>query len=271
MLDARRACTQTRTVTEATKAFRDASAYETYMGAWSRPLAQAFAAVVGVAAGDRVLDVGCGTGALTEALVERVGSGSVAALDPSEQFMQACSAAAPTADVRLAGAEAIPFEDAGFDASLSQLVVNFMTDALAGVREMGRVTRANGTVAACTWDYRDGMTMLRVFWDAAAALDPTAPHEGRMPYCDRGSLERLWRAAELDDVQSGELTVTRTYEDFDDFWSTFELGVGPGGAYCLSLAPQQRSRVRKKCFQLLGEPEGPMPMSARAWVVTGTR
>ena len=241
------------------------------MGAWSRPLAEAFVSVAGVRAGQRALDVGCGTGALTAVLVTRVGDGSVAAVDPSPQFTAACASANPDADVRLAEGERLPFDEGSFDTSLSQLAVNFMTDAVAGVREMRRVTRAGGIVAACTWDYRDGMTMLRVFWDAAASLDPETPHEGKtMPYCDPVSLEQLWRGAGFGDVRTGELIVSRTYDDFDHYWRTFELGVGPGGAYCLGLAPEQRARLRAKCFHLLGDPSGPLPLTARAWVVTGT-
>jgi SAM-dependent methyltransferase len=180
--------------------------------------------------------------------------------------------AATSADVRIGSAEAIPFEEESFDVTVSQLVVNFMTDALAGVREMRRVTRTGGTVAACTWDYRDGMTMLRAFWDAAVVADPAAPHEGRvMQHCEQGGLARLFDAAGLDAVSAGELTVTREYADFDALWGTFELGVGPGGAYLLSLAPQQRERVRGEYFLQLGEPEGRLPMSARAWLATGVR
>jgi SAM-dependent methyltransferase len=248
-----------------------ADSYEEYMGAWSRPLAESFVSDVGVRAGQHVLDVGCGTGALTAELVRRVASGSVAAVDPSPQFTAACAAANPTVDVRLAGAEQIPFADGSFDGSLSQLAVNFMADAATGIREMRRVTRAGGVVAACTWDYSDGMTMLRVFWDAAASLDPATPHEGRtMPYCDPVSLERLWRDVGLEQVRTGQLTVSRTYDDFDHYWSTFELGVGPGGAYCNGLTSEQRSRLREECFRRLGEPSGPLPLTARAWVVAGT-
>lgn len=247
-----------------------ADAYERYMGAWSTPLAEAFVDAVGVRPGDRTLDVGCGTGALTRALVDRSGPGLVAAIDPSEPQVAACARAAPTADVRLAGAEKIPFPDATFDATMSQLVVNFIADAAAATREMRRVSRPGGTVAACTWDYGNGMTMLRVFWDAAVEVDPSAPDEGRvMPYCTPAELERLWSDAGLEQVVTGSLVVARQYDDFDDFWSTFELGVGPGGAYCVSLDAESRDRVRTACFGALGRPVGTLPMKARAWVVTG--
>ena len=245
-----------------------ANAYERYMGLWSRPLAREFVAAVGINPGTRVLDVGCGTGALTTELARQVGAGRVAAVDPSEPSVAACAAAAPDADVRVSGAETLPFADATFDATLSQLVVNFMADAHAGVGEMRRVTRPGGTVAACTWDYGDGMMMLRVFWDAAVALDAAAPHEGRvMQYCTSGELERLWREVGLSDVETGELIVRRSYADYNDFWEPFTLGVGPGGSYCVSLDPLQREALRAECFRQLGSPSGPLDLTARAWFV----
>jgi SAM-dependent methyltransferase len=246
------------------------AAYDRYMGGWSRPLAATFAEAVGVRRGDRVLDVGCGTGALTQELARRVGSALVAAVDPSEPSVDACAKAVPDADVRVGGAERLPFDDSTFDAALCQLVVNFMADATAGVGEMRRVTRRGGTVAACTWDYRDGMTMLRVFWDAAVTVDPSAPHEGRvMPYCTEDDLARLWNEVGLGEVETEALVVSRRYADFDDFWEPFTLGVGPGGSYCVSLEEPQRDALRNECLRQLGSPGGAIEMSARAWLVRG--
>ncbi len=260
-------------MTDGAATFRSGGdSYTRYMGEWSRPLARAFVAAVGVDEGASVLDVGCGAGSLTVALVEHVGSGAVAAIDPSEQQVVACAAAAPSADVRIAGAEAIPFQDEAFDATLAQLVLNFLDDAPAGVEEMCRVTRPGGTVAACTWDYREGMTMLRVFWDAARALDPGTPGEGQsMAYCSRDELERLWLDAGLTEVETGSLTVTRVYTGFDDYWETFGLGIGPGGAYYASLDDARREQLRLECFSRFGEPVGPLSMDARAWLVRGVR
>jgi SAM-dependent methyltransferase len=244
-------------------------AYERYMGRWSRPLARALADAAGIAPGDRALDVGCGTGALTVELARRLGAEAVSAVDPSGPSIAACAADVPGADVRVGGAETLPFADDSFDAAMSQLVVNFMSDAHAGVSEMRRVTRPGGTVAACTWDYGDGMTMLRVFWDAAVAIDPAAPHEGRMPFCTTAELEELWTAVGLREVRSDALVVERTYADFGDFWEPFTLGVGPGGAYCVSLVPDRRERLRKECARRLGEPSGAFTLTARAWFVRG--
>ena len=135
---------------------------------------------------------------------------------------------------------------------------------------MRRVTRADGTVVACTWDYRDGMTMLRAFWDAAVTVDPAAPHEGRvMPFCTTAELEELWHAVGFADVRTDALVVERTYADFDDFWDPFTFGVGPGGAYCMSLDPEQREAVRRECFRQLGEPADRFTLTARAWFVAG--
>ncbi len=259
-------------MTDGAASFRvPAAAYDLYMGAWSRPLAALFADAAGVRRGDRVLDVGCGTGALTAELARRIGAESVAAVDPSEPSVTACAARVAGADVRVGDAETLPFADAAFDVALCQLVVNFMTDARVGVGEMLRATRSGGTVAACTWDYRDGMTMLRVFWDAATAVDPDAPHEGRvMPFCMPGDLERLWQDVGLGDVKTAELVVERVYASFDDFWEPFTLGVGPGGSYCMSLDEPRREKLRAECFRLLGSPTGQLPMTARAWFVRGT-
>jgi SAM-dependent methyltransferase len=248
-----------------------ADAYETYMGRWSRPLAAAFAARAGIQRGDRVLDIGCGTGALTAELARIVGADAVSAVDPSEPFVAACAAAVPGADARVGQAETLPFATESFDASLSQLVVNFFADPGAALAEMARVTRPGGTIAACTWDYHDGMTMLRVFWDAAVAVDPAAPHEGSvMPFCTTAELEHLWRESGLGAVESDELLVTREYASFDGFWVPFTYGVGPGGSYCVSLDDEHREAVRRECFDRLGRPAGPVSMTARAWFVRGT-
>src|SRR3990172_7442031 len=143
------------------------TAYDSYMGRYSDPLARELLRAAGVEPGQRALDVGCGPGALTAALVSALGPGSVAAVDPSEPFVEACRRRNPGVEVRAGAAESLPFPDPSFDAVLAQLVVQFMSDAPSGVREMRRVARPGGVLAACTWDYGDGMTMLRTFWSAA--------------------------------------------------------------------------------------------------------
>jgi len=246
--------------------------YDRYMGRYSRLLAPLLADFGGVQPGQRALDVGCGPGALTQVLADRLGPESVAAGDPSESFVAACRERLPGVDVRQAAAEQLPWPDGSFDVALAQLVVNFMADPVAGVTEMARVVRPSSVVAACTWDYRDGMTMLRTFFDAALTLDPDAPDEGRtMSIQDADDLHRVWSEAGLEDIQTGALTVEAEYADFDDFWQPFTTGTGPAGAYCVSLGPEQQHALREELRRRLNDPRGQFRLSARAWAVRGSR
>jgi SAM-dependent methyltransferase len=249
-----------------------ADAYDRHIGRYGPALAGRLMSTAGLRPGQSALDVGCGPGALTAALAELLGAGNVAAIDPSEPFARACAARVPGAQVEVAAAEALPFGDATFDAALSQLVVNFMRDAPTGVGEMRRVTRAEGTVASAVWDYAEGMTLLRRFWDAVVALDPAAESldEGRsMPYCRPNELERLWLEAGLRDVETSELVVEAAYSGFDDLWQPLESGVGPSGAYAAKLPPQRRTRLREDLRARLGAGDEPFRLTARAWCVAG--
>jgi SAM-dependent methyltransferase len=247
-----------------------AEVYDLGVGRYAPSLSAALVDAAGVRAGQRALDVGCGPGGLTAVLGELLGAENVAAVDPSEPFVAACRERVRGAEVRLGTAESLPFEDARFDVVLSQLVVNFMVDAARGVREMARVARTGGVVASCVWDYAEGMTMLRTFWDAALELDPEAPDEGRvMGYCREGELERLWRECGLSDVAGGALSVSASYESFDDFWAPFPTGLAPSGAYCASLDPERQAALRNTCFRRLGRPVGPFTLDARAWYAVG--
>lgn len=244
-------------------------AYDAYMGRYADRLAPLLIAFAGIQQGERAVDVGCGPGSLTEALGNLLGPENVAAVDPSEPFAAATTERVPGADVQLGAAESLPWPADTFDAALAQLVVNFMSDADAGIAEMRRVVRPGGTVASCTWDYSGGMTMLRVFWDAARALDSGAPDEARMRYQDSDDLRQLWLRAGLDAVETDALVVEVPYRDFDDYWEPFTGGVGPGGAYCLSLDPDGRAALREECRRRLGEPDGAFTLSATAWAVKG--
>jgi SAM-dependent methyltransferase len=247
-------------------------AYDRFMGRYSRELAPRLIEFAQIETRMSVLDVGCGPGPLAERLAERVGPHLVSAADPSEPFVAACAERVPGADVRQADAEELPWRDGAFDAALAQLVVNFMRDAHAGVTEMRRVVRRGGVVSACTWDYGAGMQMLRAFWDAARALDPDAPDEGRtMRFRSSGELEELWRAVRLVDVETAPLDVQTTYSDFNDLWEPLTLGVGPAGAYCKSLEPKRRRALRDELFVRLGSRDEPFALSARAWAVRGVR
>jgi SAM-dependent methyltransferase len=251
-----------------------ADAYDRLVGRYSPQLASALIDFARVRPGMRVLDVGCGPGALTASLAGRLGMPAVTGADPSEPFVEACRARLPGVEVRLAGAEALPFEDDAFDVALSQLAVNFMRDAEAGVREMARVTRPGGVVGSCVWDYAGEMTLLNAFWCAASEVDPerAAGVDERivMRWCTEAELGQLWRAAGLGDVRSGQLVVSATYTDFDDLWSPFLTGIAPSGAFCASLDEQRRAALRASLRRRLGVGDGPFELTARAWAVAGS-
>jgi SAM-dependent methyltransferase len=250
-----------------------ADAYDRFVGRYGRSLASQLVAFAGVRHGMRALDVGCGPGALTTELADVLEPGNVAAVDPSEPFADACRDRLPGVEVAVSGAEELPFEDASFDASLSQLVVNFMRDPEAGVREMSRVTRPGGVVASCVWDYAGEMTLLRAFWDAAREVEPelaAAADEGVvMRWCGEGELAHLWSSAGLDDVRFGSLAATAEYAGFEDLWSPLPTGVGPAGAFCRSLEDDRRAELRTAFRERLAVAHEPFELTARAWAVTG--
>jgi SAM-dependent methyltransferase len=240
------------------------------MGRYSAPLAELFADAAGVASGQRVLDVGCGPGALTQVLVERLGAGAVAGCDPSPPFVEECAARLPGVDVRLGRAEQVPFDDGTFDAALAQLVLHFVSDPGAGAREMRRTVRPGGVIGACVWDFADGMEMLRHFWNAAVAVDPEAPAEARTLRFGRpGEIVELFDAVGLVDVVESELTVSSTYDDYDELWSSLLEGIGPAGAFLLSLPDDRREQVRLDLYERVGNPDGPFSLGAVARCATG--
>jgi ubiquinone/menaquinone biosynthesis C-methylase UbiE len=246
-----------------------AEKYDRFMGRYTNSLAPGFAEAAGVATAMRVLDVGCGPGGLTEELVRRVGVDNVAAIDPAPQFAAACQARHPGADVHEGVAEALPWRNDSFDVTLCSLVVAFMKDADQGVREMRRVTRAGGTVAACMWDITGGgMTMLKTFWDAARSVDPSAVGERNRPGVTHGDLGERFRRAGLQNVLEGELEATADYADFQDFWEPFTFAVGPAGQYLASLPSDRQVPVREACRAAV--PAGPFSLTARAWYARGT-
>lgn len=244
-----------------------AEAYDRFMGRYSRLLSPQLADFAGVGAGQRVIDVGCGPGALTTELVARLGAESVSAVDPSEPFVAAARARHPGVDVRRASAEELPFPDDTFDASLAQLVVHFMTDPVAGLGEMARVTRAAGAVAACVWDHGGGLGPLSTFWAAARDLDPDVEDESQRPGTREGDLEELFAAAGLREISGTVLSADLEHATVEEWWHPFELGVGPAGSFIAGLDEADAAALRDACRRRI--PTEPFVITARAWAVKG--
>jgi SAM-dependent methyltransferase len=242
--------------------------YDRFMGRYAPTLAVALADAAGVRSGVRVLDVGCGPGGLTRELVKRVGAENVAAIDPAPQFAAACRERNPGADVREGVAEELPWALGEFDVALSSLVIGFMRDPDQGVREMMRVTRPGGVVAACMWDIAGGgMTMLRIFWAAVREVDSDARGERQMAGTAAGDIALRFRNAGLKDVIDSALTAQANYASFDDFWEPFTFAVGPAGQYLRSLSAERQGVVREACRTVL--PGAPFTLEARAWCARG--
>jgi SAM-dependent methyltransferase len=244
-----------------------AEAYDSFMGRYSQLLSPQLADLAAVRGAQRVLDVGCGPGALTAELVARLGPEAVAAVDPSEPFVVATRARYPGVDVRQASAERLPFEDRVFDAALAQLVVHFMSDPVAGLAEMARVTRHDGVVAACVWDHAGGQGPLSVFWDAAHELDPDVEDESDLAGAKEGHLAELFEAAGLREVEEATLSSSLEHESFEAWWEPFGGGVGPAGSYVAKLDVQRRAQLRERCRAKL--PTAPFTLTARAWAARG--
>jgi SAM-dependent methyltransferase len=249
-----------------------ADAYDRHVGRYGAELAAGLLDVAGVRAGQLVLDVGCGPGPLTRALADVVGADNVAAVDPSPPFVEACRRRVPGADVREAVGEDLPFDDDRFDVVLAQLVVQLMDDRDTGVREMARVARPAGTVAACVWDSRR-MPLLRAFWDAAADVAPERAgvlDEGRqVGYPSPDELATVFRSAGLHGIATGELSVSADYVGFDDLLQPFAAGVGHSGACFASLSRPTQAAHIAAMRDRLGNPAGPFTLQAFAWWVRG--
>ena len=241
--------------------------YDRFMGRYTVQLAPVLADEAGVDRGVRVLDVGCGPGGLTSELADRVGAESVAAIDPAEQFVTACRERNPGADVRRGVAEELPWEDDTFDAALSSLVIAFMRDADAGLREMKRVTRPGGKVVVCMWDIAGGgMTMLRLFWEAMKVVKPEVEGERMRVGIAAGDIAERMRRAGFREVTDGALEVSVDYSGFEDFWQPFTFGVGPAGQALAALDDDERAAVREAARAEL--PAGPLTLAARCWYST---
>jgi SAM-dependent methyltransferase len=244
-----------------------ADAYGRFMGRYSEPLATEFVTLVDPRPGQRALDVGCGPGALTAVLADRLGPTAVAAVDPSESFVSAARERLPDLDIQQAPAEALPFADDTFDLALAQLVVPFMAKPEAGLSEMARVTRPGGVVSASVWDHAGGLGPLSTFWQAVRDLDPGARDESAQAGARDGHLAELFDQVGLTRVEQVTMTVRVPFADFDAWWQPFTLGVGPAGAYVAELDLDRRDRLRARCARLL--PAGPFDVHATAWAAVG--
>ena len=260
-----------------TEVWASGDAYEPYVGRWSRLVAREFLAWLAVPPGQRWLDVGCGTGALSRAILEIAAPSEVVGVDPAEGFL--AYARAYTTDSRarfeVGNALGLPYETGTFDAVVSGLVLNFVSQPPSAVAEMARVARPGGRVAAYLWDYAGEMQMMRRFWDAAVALDPEASplDEGRrFPICQPEPLAELFRAAGLRAVEVCAIDVPTRFRDFDDYWTPFLGGQGPAPGYTLSLSEERRAMLRERLRSSLPTaPDGSIHLIARAWAVQGER
>lgn len=256
-----------------TDRWESARAYERFMGRWSRELARSFVSWLEVPPNSHWLEVGCGTGALTSAIVEVGHPASVVATDASEQFIGHARAALPDQRVRFLAvrSDQLPSRASGYDVIASSLVLNFLPDPTAALRQMRTLAADDGIVAACVWDYAEGMQFLRRFWDAAVELDPAARQydEGkRFPICSPSALEAAFRDAGFSSTRVEGLEVETRFENFEDYWVPFVGGPGPAPGYLSSLPAERRQDLQSRLAATLPrERDGSVALTARAWAV----
>jgi len=246
--------------------------YEQYVGRWSRRVAPLFLAWLKIPAQRRWLDVGCGTGALSAAILDNCSPMSVVGVEPSEGFLEkAKEQLGARVLLRRGSAAEIPLEDRSVDVAVSGFVLNFVPDALAAVREMARVTTDGGTIAAYVWDYAGRMEMMRHFWDAAIDLNPDAAKldEGaRFPLCRPEALTELFASAGLGGTEVTAIDIATSFATFEDYWRPFLGGQGPAPAYAMALEETARTRLRDRLRERIPlQADGSISLSARAWAV----
>lgn len=251
--------------------------YEAYVGRWSRAVAREFLPSLRVPAGREWLDVGCGTGALAQTIVECAAPSAVLGVDRSEGFVAAARrrVGEPRARFELGDALGLPVASGAFDAVVSGLVVNFVPEPPRMLAEMARATRAGGTVALYVWDYAGGMELMRRFWDAAKELDPAAAaldEAVRFPMCAPAPLATLLEGAGLAEVATFAVDVPTVFRDFDDYWSPFLGGQGPAPGYATSLPEERRDALRERIrTRMPVRADGSIRLTARAWAARGTK
>ena len=257
--------------------FADGAAYEHYVGRWSRGVGRLFLEWLSLPAGLRWVDVGCGTGALTGAILEQADPSQVIGVEPSVGFISLArdSIQDNRAEFRSGDAMSLPLKDAEADVSVSSLVLNFLSDQQLALQEMRRVVQPGGTIALYVWDYAGEMQLMHFFWNAVSDLFPDGAEndEGKQfPICQPEPLADLFRAANLQSVEVRPLDTPTDFVDFDDYWSPFLGGQGVAGSYCASLSEDDRQRLRKHLENTLPvQPDGSIHLIARAWAVRGVR
>ncbi|MPZ57958.1 MAG: methyltransferase domain-containing protein [Rhizobiales bacterium] len=250
-------------------------AYEPYIGRWSRLVARAFIAWLALPPKQRWLDVGCGTGAVTQTILDCAEAAEVTGVDPSEGFVAVARSRTrdPRASFQIGDAQKLPLGDATADVAVSGLVLNFIPDPAKAIAEMRRVVRPGGTVALYVWDYAGEMQLIRRFWEAAIALDPSArdlDEARRFPICRPESLRELLQGAGLEHVEARAIDVSTTFRDFEDYWSPFLGGQGPAPTYCAALSDDRRSQLRERLRTMLpAEADGTIRLMARAFAIRG--
>lgn len=255
----------------------NAEAYEPYVGRWSRLVAREFLDWLSVPPGSHWLDIGCGTGALTETILQQAQPAAVTGVDPSEGFLAYAREHMKDSRAlfRVGDAMALPFGDAMFSAVVSGLALNFIPRQDVALAEMVRVTRRGGIVAAYVWDYADQMQMTRVFWDSAVELDHSAAEKDqgrRFPICKPEPLTKLFKSAGLTCVEVRAIDATTHFRDFDDYWLPFLGGQGPAPGYTMSLTEEKRTALRERIRSKLPiAPDGSISLIARAWAVRGSK
>ncbi len=264
-------------MTQIPDAWAIGAAYEPYVGRWSRLVARDFLRWLALPAGYSWLDVGCGTGALSETILHTAAPGSVKGIDRSAGFSAYARARIrdERAQFEVGDAEALPVENASFDAVVSGLVLNFVSQPAQMVAEMARAAKPGGMVSAYVWDYAGKMQFMRHFWNAAAALDSAAYDldEGRrFPLCQPAPLAELFQNAGLRSVETHPIDIATDFRDFDDFWSPFLGGQGPAPGYVMSLSEDRRTALRDRLRAALPFAlDGSIPLVARAWAVRGVQ